>query len=160
MDELKNQECPVCHEKTATLIEDERNFSKFKCFLFSISCSSCHYHKSDIELDPLQEKKQSIEIKNSKQIKTQIAKSSEATIKIPEIRFTIRPDISSKGYITTVEGILSKYKKELEDERDNAETPEDRKKAKNQLKKLWKVECGDIPITLIIEDKTGNSAII
>lgn len=105
-------------------------------------------------------KKQSIEIKNSKQLRTQIAKSSEATIKIPEIRLTIKPDISSNGYITTAEGILSKYKKELEEERDSAEDQEDRKKAKNQLKKLWKIELGEIPITLTIEDPSGNSAII
>jgi len=160
MDELKNQDCPICTKKKATLIEDERSFPSFKCFLFSISCSACNYHKSDIELEPKQPKNQDIEIKNIKDLKVQIAKSSEATIKVPQLRLTIKPDVSSKGYITTVEGILSKYKKELEEERDNADSPEDRKKAKNQLKKLWKVECGDVPIKLIMEDKNGNSAII
>ena len=160
MDELKNQECPVCHEKNATLIEDQRNFPKFQCFLFSISCSSCNYHKSDIELEPKQQKKQTIEIKDSKQLKTQIAKSSEAIIKIPQIKLKIKPDVSANGYITTISGLISKYKKELEQERDSADSPEDRKKAKNKLKKLWKVECGDIPIKLILEDKSGNSAII
>ena len=160
MDELKNQDCPVCHEKTATLIEDKRSFKNFKCFLFSITCSSCNYHKSDLEIEPSQKKKQSVSIKNSKELKVQLAKSSEALIKIPEIRLTIKPDISSNGYITTAEGILSKYKKELEEERDSAEDQEDRKKAKNQLKKLWKIELGEIPITLIIEDPSGNSALI
>ena len=180
MDELKNQECPVCHKKTATLIEDQRNFPKFQCFLFSISCSSCNYHKSDIELEPKkeniecskkisnirselepkQQKKQTIEIKDSKQLKTQIAKSSEAIIKIPQIKLTIKPDVSANGYITTISGLISKYKKELEQERDSADSTEDRKKAKNQLKKLWKVEWGDVPIKVNLEDKSGNSAII
>ena len=160
MDELKNQECPVCRGKKATLIEDERSFSKFKCFLFSISCSSCNYHKSDIELDPPQQQKQEIEINDSKELKIQVAKSSEAIIKIPQLRLTVKPDVSSKGYITTIEGILLKYKKELEDERDNADSPEERTAAKNQLKKLWKIELGEVPIKLIIEDASGNSAII
>lgn len=160
MDELKNQECPICHKKTATLIEDQRNFPKFQCFLFSISCSSCNYHKSDLELEPSQQKKQSLKIKGTKQLKIQIVKSSEAIIKIPQIKLTINPDVSSNGYITTISGLISKHKKELEQERDNADTPEDRKKAKNQLKKLWKVEVGEISIKLILEDKSGNSAII
>ncbi len=155
MDKLKNQKCPICNKKTATLIEDQRNFPQFKCFLFSITCSSCHYHKSDIELEPKQ--KQSIEITNPK---TQIAKSSEAIIKIPQIKLNIKPDVSSKGYITTIGGLLSKYKKELEQERDNSETPEERKKAKNKLKKLWKIECENIPPKVILEDPSGNSAII
>jgi C4-type Zn-finger protein len=29
-----------------------------------------------------------------------------------------------------------------------------------ELKKLWKVECGDLPLKIVIEDPTGNSGII
>ena len=35
-----------------------------------------------------------------------------------------------------------------------------RKKAKNLLKKLWKVECGDEQLKIVIEDPSGNSAIV
>ena len=38
-----------------------------------------------------------------------------------------------KGYITNIEGILSRVKKEIEVVRDTAEDDEDRKKAKNLL---------------------------
>ena len=35
-----------------------------------------------------------------------------------------------------------------------------KKAAKNLLKKIWKVECGEQEMKVVIEDPTGNSAII
>ena len=55
---------------------------------------------------------------------------------------------------------FERFKKILEAERDAADEEDVRKKAKNLLKKLWKVECGDEPLKIVIEDPSGNSAII
>ena len=41
-----------------------------------------------------------------------------------------------------------------------AEENDVKKKAKNLLKKIWKVKLGEQPLKIIIEDKSGNSAII
>ena len=48
----------------------------------------------------------------------------------------------------------------IEDARDNEEDPAAKKKAKNHLKKLQKVMWGQEKMKIIIEDPTGNSAII
>ena len=45
-------------------------------------------------------------------------------------------------------------------ERDAADEEDVRKKAKNLLKKLWRVECGDEQLKIVLEDPSGNSAII
>ena len=66
----------------------------------------------------------------------------------------------SEGFVSNIEGILQRFKKILEAERDAADDEDVRKKAKNLLKKLWKVECGDEELKVIIEDPSGNSAII
>ena len=42
----------------------------------------------------------------------------------------------------------------------NAEDPSDRKKAKNMLKKLQKIMWGQEKQKIIIEDPSGNSAIV
>ena len=35
-----------------------------------------------------------------------------------------------------------------------------KKRCKNLLKRMWKIKLGDIPTKLILEDPSGNSAII
>ena len=61
---------------------------------------------------------------------------------------------------TNVEGVLNRVKTMLEKTRDGAEEKSDRKKAKNMLKKVQDAMWGRGEIKIIIEDKTGNSAII
>ena len=92
-------------------------------------------------------------------MKVRIVKSSEATVKIPHIT-TITPGPASNGYITNIEGIFSRVKHEIEVVRDTAEEDEDRKKAKNLLKKITRIMWGQESQKIIIEDPSGNSAII
>ena len=44
MDKLEGETCPMCHEKTLTLIEDEKDIPYFgKTFIFSMQCSNCKF---------------------------------------------------------------------------------------------------------------------
>tara|TARA_Y100000310_G_scaffold345778_2_gene469745 strand:+ start:4474 stop:4998 length:525 start_codon:yes stop_codon:yes gene_type:complete len=162
MEKLEKQPCGFCHRKTLTLIEDEKEIPYFgKCFIFSMSCSNCNFNKSDIESaerkDP---SKYTFIVKNKKDLDIRIIKSSEATIKIPELKVSVTPGPASEGYISNIEGILKRFKKIVEQERDSTDDNDAKKKAKNLLKKFWKAECGDLSIKVIIEDPSGNSAII
>jgi zinc finger protein len=67
---------------------------------------------------------------------------------------------ASNGYVTNVEGLLNRFKKQIEFLKESSDDKADQKKAKNYLKKLQKVVWGQEPLTLVLEDKTGNSAII
>ena len=73
---------------------------------------------------------------------------------------SVTPGMGAEGYVSNIEGVLQRFKKIVESERDTTEEPEIKKKAKNLLKKIWKVECGDEALKLVIEDPSGNSAII
>lgn len=92
-------------------------------------------------------------------MKVRVVKSAHATIKIPHVA-TVESAASSNGYVTNIEGILSRIKKQTESLRDNADEEEERKKAKNLLKKLQRITWGQEEIKLIIEDESGQSAII
>lgn len=158
---VSGEPCPFCHEKTLTLMEAERDVPFFgKCYIFSMDCSSCNYHKADVEAEesknPL---KTTFEISSEEDMKVRVIKSSNATIKIPRIA-TIEPGEASNGYITNVEGILNRLKKQIEFARDNSEEADEKKKAKNMLKKLQRVMWGQEKLSLTLEDPTGNSAII
>jgi zinc finger protein len=159
-DVLGEQPCPMCHNKTLTLREMEREIPYFgKCYIFSMDCSSCDYHMADVETDnagtPV---KYSLDIENENDLKIRIVKSSQAKIKVPRL-IEITPGPVSSGYVTNVEGILNRIKKVIEVQRDD-EDPAIRKKAKNQLKKIQRVLWSREKLTLNIEDPSGNSAIV
>jgi zinc finger protein len=159
---IAGEMCPFCHEKTLVLMDTKKEIPYFgTCLLFSMDCSNCGYHKADIETEKDQEpSRYSIEIDNEKDMSIRIVKSSNATIKMPHIG-DIQPGPTSNGYITNVEGILNRMAKQLEQIRDNEEEEEEsRKKAKNMIKKIHRVVWGQEKQRLIIEDPTGNSAII
>lgn len=125
-----------------------------------MNCNNCGYHKADVEADEQKEpSKYTIETSSEDDMKIRVIKSSNATVKIPHVG-NIEPGEASNGYITNIEGLLQRMKKMVEILRDDSEDEEDKKKAKNILKKLLKVMWGQEKLKIIIEDPSGNSAII
>lgn len=162
MEILKNQKCPFCHKDKLTMVEDLIEIPYFgNVFIFSLNCEGCGYKQSDIE--PEQEKEPTIyefEIQNKKDLNVRVVRSSKGKIKIPSLRMAMDPGSNAEGFVSNIESVLLKFKKIIEAQKDTTDDPKVRKKAKNLLKKLWKVECGDEKLKIVIEDKTGNSAII
>ena len=161
IDVLEGQECPICGEKKLTLTESEDDIPYFgKVYLFSMQCSGCKFHKADLESAEEREPvKYTIEVSGEADMKIRIVKASTATVKIPHV-VTIESGEGSVGYISNIEGLLSRVKHQIESAMEAEEDEALKKKAKNLLKKLRRVEWGDEKLKIIIEDKTGNSAII
>ena len=158
---VDSQPCPMCHQKTMTMVEDHREVPYFgKVYLFSMTCKACKYHMADIEAEEKKEPaKYSFEISSEEDMKVRVIKSSEATVKIPHIT-TITPGTASQGYISNIEGVLNRVKHQIEVLRDTEEDNDAKKKAKNLLKKLTRIMWGQEKQMIIIEDPSGNSAII
>ena len=161
-DLIEGELCPFCSEKTLSLMETERDVPFFGvCHIFSMDCTSCNYHKADVEVaegnnEPA---KYTLDIESEEDMKIRIIKSSNATVKIPYIG-TIEPGETANGYITNVEGVFNRIKNQIEHLKDAAEDDAEKTKAKNQLKKITKIMWGQEKGQLIIEDPSGNSAII
>lgn len=160
-DVMEGQPCPMCMKKTLSLVEEEMEVPFFgKLYLFSMNCSSCKFHKADVEASETHEPaKYTLDVSGDDDMKIRIVKSSNATVKIPHVT-TITPGPASNGYITNVEGILNRVKSTIEQAKDSEEDPAAKKKAKNLLKKLTRVMWGKDKLKIIIEDPSGNSAII
>ena len=153
--------CPLCHQNALILNERETEVPYFgKVYLFSMTCDNCRYHKADVEaIERKDPSKFTFEISSEEDMKVRVVKSSEATVKIPYIT-TIESGPASQGFVTNIEGILNRVKYQIENIRDNSDDDEDRQKAKNLLKKILKVMWGKERQKIIIEDPSGNSAII
>jgi zinc finger protein len=160
-EELTGQKCPICGTDNLTLRESEQEIPYFGVvYLFSMTCLNCKYHKADVE--SAEERpgcKYTLEVSSEEDMKIRVVRSSEGKVVIPRI-MTIEPGESAQGFITNVEGILMRAKGAIEQLRESADTPEEKKKAKNMLKKLQKVMWGQDKIKITIEDPSGNSAIV
>lgn len=158
---IENQKCPMCFKDTLTLMEHDTEVPFFgPVLVFSMDCSSCNYHKADVECAEQHEpSRYTILVETEKDLNVRVIKSSTATVKIPRV-MSIEPGAASNGYVTNVEGVLNRVKVQLEKTRDLSEDEEDRKKAKNLLKKVQAALWGHDTIEIIIEDPEGNSAIL
>ena len=159
--DFEHQPCPLCNEKTLILTERETEVPYFgKVYLFSMTCNNCKYHKADVEATEQKEPiRYEFEISSEEDMKVRVVKSSEATVKLPHLA-TITPGPASQGYVTNIEGILSRVKYQTESLKEAAEDDEDKQKAKNLLKKILNITWGKEKQKIIIEDPSGNSAII
>jgi len=158
---LAGQLCPMCGKKTLTLTESNMEVPFFgNTFVFTMNCATCKYRKSDIEAEQQKEPcKYTFEVNGKEDLNVRVVKSAEATVKIPHVG-TMEPGPASEGFITNVEGIIVKFKEQIEHLKNDEEDEDARKKAKNLLKKIQKVLWGDEKLKIIIEDPSGNSAII
>lgn len=161
MSEMKNQLCPFCGKKKCTLREEIIEIPYFgRVFVLSMDCSACNTRKSDVE--PAERKepcKFTLEVTSEDDLNIKIVKSGDAMVKIPHI-ITIEPGPGSEGYVTNVEGLLDRIKKIIQSAVENEDDPAAKKKGKNSIKKLNKVLVGREKLKIIIEDISGNSAII
>ena len=162
VDILEGETCPMCLKKTLTLREEESDIPFFgKAFVFSMTCGSCDFHKGDVEAsEPKDPVKITFTSESEEDMKVRVVKSSNASIKIPQMRMSVTSGPASNGYVSNIEGLLNKFEKIIEQQRDESQDAAVRKKAKNLLKKLRKVKWGDEKLKIIIEDPSGNSAII
>jgi zinc finger protein len=160
-EKLAGEMCPFCHTPHLMLSEMEKEIPYFgKVYLFSMTCTNCKYHKSDVECaDHHEPCKYTLEVSCEEDMKIRVVRSSEGTIKIPRIG-SIDPGESACGFVTNVEGVISRIKSQLEMLKDSDEDEEIQEKARQMIKKLNRVVWGQEKMTLVIEDPSGNSAII
>jgi zinc finger protein len=163
MDELSGETCPLCLKKTLTLRESEQDVPYFgTMYVFSMTCTDqeCGYSVSDVEFADEQEPcRYDFEVSCEADLNARVIKGSAATVRIGRIA-TIEPGASPDGYVSTIEGVLVRLQDVLEQVRDSEDDPDQRKRAKNQLKKILRILSGHEPVTITLLDPTGNSAII
>ncbi|MBS3162999.1 ZPR1 zinc finger domain-containing protein [Candidatus Woesearchaeota archaeon] len=162
MEQIESEICPICMAKELILSEDEIEIPYFgKVFLFSMHCNACGFHKADVESAEMKDPcRVTFTIEKEEDMNIRVVKSSEATIKIPQFRMTVTSGPESEGYVSNIEGMLNRFEKVIESEKNNSDDESAVKTAKNLLKKIRKVKWGEMPLKIIIEDPTGNSAII
>ncbi len=156
------EKCPICGATS------KLRFLPYKipyfgdAMMFISVCPSCGHRSTDVMLlsgdRGSRRRRYEVEISSVDDLNIRVVRSSFGRIEIPELGVNVEPR-RGEGFITTVEGVL----KRVEDavrmlSRDVNDAG--KKRAKQVLMQIDDIKAGNASMKLIIDDPTGNSAIL
>jgi len=131
-----------------------------EALLTTLICEKCHYKSSDILLTgqdkPMEYR---LAISSVEDLDTHVARSSSASIEIPELGVRIDPVSSGESFISNVEGVLKRVRNILEQSLRTTDDDAITSKAMDLLGKIDLMMDGKFNATLIMRDPLGNSFI-
>ncbi len=154
--------CPACAaEGIAKSIMKEIEIPHFgKVMETTIQCPSCGFKHSDIiALEQNDPAKYVLEI-NKNSLSVRVVRSQSATVMIPEVGIKVEPGPKSEGYVTNVEGVLTRFESAVKKALNLFEDEESQKNGKEALNKIQELKNGNGTATLIILDPFGQSNIV
>ncbi|MCA9496873.1 MAG: ZPR1 zinc finger domain-containing protein [Nanoarchaeota archaeon] len=160
---IENQMCPVCSKNKATFSEYEiEDAFAGTIAIFSIKCTACGFKNSDLEfINPGSPAEYSIDIESRDDLDIRVIKAGVCEVIIPNFRISVDSSMASEGFISNIEGVIVRFKKQIEFLKEDSDLDKtQRKKLKNILKGIEEVLAGEKKITLKLKDETGNSAIV
>jgi zinc finger protein len=97
---------------------------------------------------------------NKNNLSVRVVRSQSATVIIPEIGVKVEPGPKSEGYVTNVEGVLTRFESAVKKALNLFDDAESQKNAKDTLNKIQELKKGNGTATLIILDPFGQSNIV
>jgi len=152
--------CPCCNTEIQYLYKTE-NIPYFSDILIiSAICPTCGYKFVDTQLlkhgEPA---RYTVAVTSADDLSIRVVRSMSAAIEIPELGVRIDPGPSCQGFVSNVEGVLDRIEQVVMGAQKWGNEVE-RENALALLADIERVKEGTFPITLILEDPSGNSGII
>lgn len=155
------EKCPVCGSGTLETNIVEENVEFFgRMLLVTTYCSNCGFRHNDvIMVDQREPVRIKFTASGEEDLKVRVIRSSHASIRIPEIGVSIDPVTSGESFVSNVEGVLLRVINIMSQLLRDSEG-EKREDLLERLKKIGRMRNGLEKFTIIIEDPSGNSAIV
>ena len=152
--------CPTCNTEIEYLYTTE-NIPYFSDILIiSAICSSCGYKYVDTQMLKHGEPVRYVyRTATQEDLAVRVVRSMSASIEIPELGVRIDPGPTCQGFVSNIEGVLDRIVHAMGSAIIDGDT-EERENARILLEKIARVKCGELAVTFILEDPSGNSAIV
>ena len=152
--------CPTCNTEIEYLYTTE-NIPYFSDILIiSAICSSCGYKYVDTQMLKHGEPVRYVyRTTKEEDLAVRVMRSMSASIEIPELGVRIDPGPTCQGFVSNIEGVLDRIVHAVGSAIVDGDA-EERENARLLLEKIARVKCGELQVTFILEDPTGNSAIV
>ncbi len=153
--------CPVCNTDIQYLYQTEEIPYFSEILIISALCPSCGWRYVDTQLlKNAEPSRWELTIESPEDMVVRVIRSMTGVISIPEFGIRIDPGPACEGFVSNVEGVLDRVEKVLTNLYNWAESDAEKERALELRDKLQEVREGRLPVTLIIDDLSGNSAII
>jgi len=156
--------CPICNAEI-TFDWETKDIPHFgEAMVIAGVCESCGFRISDtILLNQGEPVRYTITIEEPEDLNARVIRSTSGTIRLPELGIDVEPGPASDAYISNVEGVLQKVKGIVafatKSARD-AGVEENALRGECILERIEQAMNGVGPLTIILEDPLGNSAIV
>ncbi|MBE6495426.1 MAG: ZPR1 zinc finger domain-containing protein [Methanobrevibacter thaueri] len=154
--------CPACGiEGVAKSIMKELEIPHFgKVMETTLQCPSCGFRHSDVlALEHKDPAKHVIEISKNT-LSVRVVRSQSATVMIPEAGIKVEPGPKSEGYVTNVEGVLTRFESAVIRALNLFDDELSQKNGKGTLEFIQELKKGNGTATLIMLDPFGQSSIV
>jgi zinc finger protein len=153
--------CPACGDEIQ-IVHHHLEIPHFPDLLIvAITCDACGYRHTDTiilgERDPV---RWTVRVEEPGDLTTRVVRSTTGTIKIPELGLAVEPGAACEGFVTNIEGILSRFERAVETIITDPESDDERTAALRMRETLAAARDVAFPFTVILEDPAGNSALI
>jgi zinc finger protein len=153
--------CPVCQTEIKYLYQTDKIPYFSEILIISALCPSCGYRLADTQLlRNAEPSRWELCIETPDDMMIRVIRSMNGTISIPELGVRIDPGPACEGFVSNVEGVLNRVGKVLDSLLSWAETDDERERIRRLHQSLENVKEGKLAVTLVIDDLSGNSAII
>lgn len=151
--------CPCCNTDIEYLYKTE-NIPYFSDILIiSAICPECGYKFVDTQLLKHGEpSRYTVAVESEDDLSIRVIRSMGASIEIPELGVRIDPGPVSQGFVSNVEGVLDRIEQVVKGAFNWGNELEQENAAK-LLADIVRVKAGMYPVTLILEDPSGNSGL-
>ena len=164
MKAVTTSSCPICNAEI-TFDWETKDIPHFgEAMVIAGVCESCGFRLSDtILLNQGEPVRYTITIEEVEDLNARVIRSTSGTIRLPELGIDVEPGPASDAYISNVEGVLQKVKGIVafatKSARD-AGVEENAVRGECILERIERAMEGEGPLTIVLEDPLGNSAIV
>jgi zinc finger protein len=153
--------CPVCAADIEYLYQTENIPYFSELLIISCRCPSCGYRFVDTQLlKNAEPSKWELAITSPDDMKIRVVRSMNGVIIIPELGVRVDPGPACEGFVSNVEGVLDRVEQVISNLVRWADSTAEQERARCILEQIRDIKEGRLPATLVIDDLTGNSAII
>ncbi|MDD1715768.1 MAG: ZPR1 zinc finger domain-containing protein [Methanolinea sp.] len=152
--------CPSCGTQIEYIYQTEDIPYFSGILIISVCCPSCGFRMTDSQLlKNTEPSRWELSVDSADDMMVRVVRSMNGIITIPELGVRVDPGPACEGFVSNVEGVLARVEKVIDGVIGWAEDEEERCRALAIKNQIARVKNGELPVTLIIDDPTGNSAI-
>lgn len=162
MESTIEQPCPVCHSPSGlTMIAHTTEIPYFgEHTQLTVICDECGWKHTDfIPAEGRKPGSWSMQIDSPEHLSTRIVRSGSCTVRLVELDLEASPGGASTGYVSNIEGVLTRFEDVIQTLMRDAED-DTVEKCAELLAELALVRVGEYTLNLQLLDPLGHSQIL